>query len=62
LSGDAFAKMRDVVIALIREKGTASVSELRQALGSSRRIVVPLLERFDREGVTRRLGDKRTLR
>jgi selenocysteine-specific elongation factor len=62
LSGDAFVKMRDVVIAFVRDKGPASVSDLRQALGSSRRVVVPVLERFDREGVTRRLGDKRTLR
>jgi len=37
------------------------VSELRQALESSRRIMVPLLERLDREGVTRRVGDKRKL-
>jgi hypothetical protein len=35
---------------------------LRQALGSSRRVMVPLLERLDREGFTRRMGDKRSLR
>jgi len=37
------------------------VSDLRQRLQSSRRIMVPLLERLDRDGVTRRVGDKRTL-
>jgi len=37
------------------------VSELRQALESSRRIMVPLLERLDRDGVTRRVEDKRML-
>jgi selenocysteine-specific elongation factor len=37
------------------------VSQLRQALGSSRRVMVPLLERLDRDGVTRRTGDKRML-
>ena len=38
------------------------MSELRQALGSSRRVVVPLLEHLDRTFVTLRQGDKRTLR
>ena len=61
LSSEAFANMREAVIKFIRTKGPANVSDLRQALGSSRRVVVPLLEYFDREGVTRRLGDKRTL-
>ncbi|MBI4327339.1 MAG: SelB C-terminal domain-containing protein, partial [Chloroflexi bacterium] len=42
--------------------GSATVSELRQAVGASRRIVVPLLEKLDREGVTRREGDRRVLR
>jgi hypothetical protein len=35
---------------------------LRQVLGSSRRVVVPLLERLDLDGVTTRAGDKRMLR
>jgi selenocysteine-specific elongation factor len=46
----------------IREHGPATVSELRQALGSSRRVIVPLLEHLDRAFVTLRQGDKRTLR
>jgi selenocysteine-specific elongation factor len=36
-----------------------SVSELREALGTTRRFVVPLLARLDRDGVTRRRGDLR---
>ena len=40
----------------------ATVSDLRQALGTSRRVVVPLLEYLDRTFVTLRQGDKRTLR
>jgi selenocysteine-specific elongation factor len=39
----------------------ATVSELKQLLGSSRRVVVPLLEKLDREGITRRQGDLRVL-
>lgn len=36
-----------------------SVSDARTALGTSRRVAVPLLERLDAEGVTRRLPDDR---
>ena len=61
LSSDAFKKMRDAVVEFIRRQRSASVGELRESLGSSRRIMVPFLECMDREGVTRRLGDKRVL-
>ena len=57
----SFERMKSQVIEFISKNGPATVSELRQALGSSRRIMVPLLERLDRDGVTRRVGDKRTL-
>jgi selenocysteine-specific elongation factor len=56
-----FAYMKSRIIEFISKNGPATVSELRQALESSRRIMVPLLERLDRDGVTRRAGDKRTL-
>jgi len=40
-----------------------TAAEARRALGTSRRVVIPLLERLDREGVTRRLpDDRRTIR
>ncbi|HZQ59322.1 MAG TPA: selenocysteine-specific translation elongation factor [Acidimicrobiales bacterium] len=39
--------------------GGVTVSEVREALGSSRKHVVPLLEHFDASGVTRRRGDVR---
>ncbi|MFL6504382.1 MAG: selenocysteine-specific translation elongation factor [Candidatus Udaeobacter sp.] len=58
---ESFEGMKSQVIEFISKNGPATVSKLRQALGSSRRVVVPLLERLDREGVTRRSGDKRTL-
>ena len=52
----------DVIQQFIRAHGPATVSDLRQALGSSRRVVVPLLEYLDRTFVTLRQGDKRALR
>ncbi|MBU6400291.1 MAG: SelB C-terminal domain-containing protein, partial [Verrucomicrobia bacterium] len=57
-----FEQVRQTVSRLLRERGAATVSELRQAVGTSRRIMVPLLERLDRDGVTRREGDRRVLR
>jgi selenocysteine-specific elongation factor len=43
----------------LRNHGPATVSDLRQALGSSRRVMIPLLERLDRQRLTRRDGDRR---
>ncbi len=57
-----FECMSAKIAEFISKKGPATVSELRQALESSRRIMVPLLEKLDREGFTRRVGDKRGLR
>jgi selenocysteine-specific elongation factor len=36
-----------------------SVGDVRELLGSSRKYVVPLMEWFDANGVTRRRGDAR---
>jgi selenocysteine-specific elongation factor len=38
-----------------------TTSEARRCLNSSRRVVIPLLERLDRLGLTRRLADDRRL-
>jgi selenocysteine-specific elongation factor len=59
---ESFERMKKAVADFISKNGPATVSELRQELESSRRIMVPFLERLDREGFTRRMGDKRALR
>jgi selenocysteine-specific elongation factor len=46
----------------IAENGPATVSDLRQLLGTNRRVIVPLMEYLDRTGVTVRKGDVRELR
>jgi selenocysteine-specific elongation factor len=56
-----FARMKSTVVDFISGNGPASVSELRRQLQSSRRVMVPFLEQLDRDGVTRRVGDRRTL-
>ena len=58
---EIFERMKSQVAEFISKNGPSTVSQLRQALGSSRRVMVPLLERLDRAGVTQRAGDKRML-
>src|SRR4029077_6609867 len=58
---ESFERMKSQVTEFISKNGPATVSQLRQALGSSRRVMVPLLERLDREVVTRRPGGHRML-
>lgn len=62
LIADAAKSAADSVRKFIAAKGAATAGELRDMLGTSRRVVIPLLERLDREGVTLRQGDKRILR
>jgi len=61
LTAEAHQKMRAMLAAFINQQGPAKVSDLRTLLGSSRRVMIPFLERCDREGFTRRNGDLRSL-
>jgi len=54
--------MQNAVVAFISERGPSTVSDLRQKLGTSRRILVPFLEHLDRCGVTQRESERRKLR
>jgi selenocysteine-specific elongation factor len=62
MTAAAVAQATTQVKAFVAKHGPATVSELRQSLGSSRRVVVPFLEYLDRTFVTVRHGDKRALR
>ena len=62
MSAASVAQASAQVRAFIGQHGPATVSELRQSVGASRRIAVPLLEYLDRTFVTRRQGDTRILR
>jgi selenocysteine-specific elongation factor len=61
LATEQFMRMRDALVAFLRKNNSGTVSELRQFLGTSRRVIIPFLERLDRDGVTRRVADKRVL-
>jgi selenocysteine-specific elongation factor len=62
MAAGSLKRMTELICQCIRDNGPATVSKLRQEVGCSRRIIVPLLERLDRDGVTMRNGDARTLR
>jgi selenocysteine-specific elongation factor len=62
MSAEDFARAAEIVRQCIGQRGAATASDLRQALGTNRRVIIPLLERLDRDGVTLRQGDKRLLR
>jgi selenocysteine-specific elongation factor len=55
-------KMRTTVSDFIATNGPATASQLRQQIGSSRRVMIPFLEYLDRIGLTQRFGDQRQLR
>ncbi len=57
----AVARARDAIVAYLREHGTMLAKDARDIIGSSRKYVVPLLEYFDAQGVTKRIGDERVL-
>jgi selenocysteine-specific elongation factor len=43
----------------LQERGAVTVADVRDLLGSTRKYVLPILQRLDAEGVTRRRGDER---
>ena len=57
----AFERAQATVVALLRASGSATLAELRDALGTNRRAAQAFLETLDRRGLTRREGDARVL-
>ncbi|MYD65399.1 MAG: selenocysteine-specific translation elongation factor [Chloroflexi bacterium] len=61
LAATAFEEVSRTVVALIEAQGSATLAQLRDAIGTNRRATQAMLERLDRDGVTRRRGDERVL-
>ncbi len=55
-------KAREILVRLLKEKGEVTVSEYRLKLGTTRKFIIPLLNYFDSQGVTKRQGDVRVLK
>jgi selenocysteine-specific elongation factor len=58
---EAAEQMQNTVADFLSENGSATASQLRQKIGTTRRVIIPFLEYLDRTGVTRRIGDERVL-
>jgi selenocysteine-specific elongation factor len=61
LLSDAAEQMRNAVVEFLSVSGSATASQLRQRIGTTRRVIIPFLEYLDRHGVTQRVGDQRVL-
>ncbi len=62
VSAAAYAEAVAVVRRICGERGEVALAEVRDATGSSRKVVQALLERMDADAITRRTGDVRILR
>jgi selenocysteine-specific elongation factor len=61
-SADALNGLREKLVAHLTEKGEVTPPEYRELTGLSRKFLIPLLEYFDSEKLTIRVGDKRVAR
>jgi selenocysteine-specific elongation factor len=55
-------QLRTMLKKFLAEKGEMTAAAFRDLIGSSRKYTIPLLEHFDREGLTIRIGDIRKLK
>ena len=62
ISVDSFDVVKEVLVAECRAAGDISLARFRDLAGTGRRDAQLLLERFDADGLTRRVGDRRVLR
>jgi selenocysteine-specific elongation factor len=62
VSRRAYDDARDTLVEECERAGSITLARFRDLLGVSRRPAQLLLERFDSDGVTRRVGDERVLR
>ena len=62
VSRGAYEQARAALVAELEASGRITLARFRDLLATSRRTAQLLLERFDADGVTRRIGDERVLR
>ncbi|RYD02043.1 hypothetical protein N752_26695 [Desulforamulus aquiferis] len=61
LASHSFEQARTKIVNFLKENKEISVGQTRDLLNTSRKYALPLLETFDRERLTRRVGDNRVL-
>ena len=62
VSAEAYAAAKEAMLAECEAAGRITIARLRDLIGTGRRDAQLLLERFDADGLTRRIGDERVLR
>jgi selenocysteine-specific elongation factor len=62
ISPDAYERARTALVEELGRTGRITLARFRDVLGVSRKTAQLLLERFDSDGLTRRVGDERVLR
>ncbi|HKV66487.1 MAG TPA: SelB C-terminal domain-containing protein, partial [Gaiellales bacterium] len=58
----AYERARELLVEDCAAHGEITLARFRDLIGTGRRPAQLLLERFDADGVTRRIGDRRILR
>lgn len=56
---DVYEKMKAIIMSQFDTKGKLTVPEAKDAVGLSRKYILPLLNRIERDGLIKRLGDFR---
>ncbi len=62
MHAQAVSEAKKVLLRLLEEKPELAATDFRQALGTTRKYVIPLLNYFDNIGLTQRKGDVRILK
>ncbi len=60
--GSSIEQLRATLVQFLTDKGEMNAAAFRDLIGSSRKYTIPLLEYFDRVGLTIRIGDIRKLK
>lgn len=58
---EAVEEARGKIVVYLKEHGTILMKDARDLVGSSRKYILPLMEHFDQQGITKRDGDIRVL-
>jgi selenocysteine-specific elongation factor len=62
IGAKAYAATKEALVAECQATGQITLARFRDLVGTGRRDAQLLLERFDRDGLTRRVGESRVLR
>jgi selenocysteine-specific elongation factor len=61
-AAEPITSIREKLVSYLKEKMEITPGDFRELTGLSRKFMIPLLEYFDQEKLTIRVGEKRVLR